>query len=141
MNFTELDALVAAAPNAKIKSALFTELKGNITEAANSGGITSANEIKTQSLAGGTFAGDPDPVVVTLVSAIDSATVAAAFLFISIKPTTGKVAADYAAIGTFWSEMLGSMDNEDGTWTYAFNVYNTGSAGIDFCAIPVFELS
>lgn len=140
LDFTELDALVAAAPNAKIKTALFSELKSNITEAASSGGATNASEIKTQNLVSGTFAGDPDPVAVTFVSSVDSTTIAAAFLSISIKPTTGKVAADYAAVGAFWAEMVDSVDNEDGTWSYTFDIYNTGSAGVDFFAIPVFEL-
>lgn len=144
LDFTELDDFVAESPGAPLKSALMTELKGNIEEAASMGGFVDANSLSTADMIYGQFAGIGSYDTIQVISEYPDSSVGGLSLIICPEaPLDGSSPdmAKLAAIGNFAAYWWDWGAVGDGTYFYIFRVFNTGEAGCSFTAHPVFYLA
>ena len=131
LDFTELDAYVAAATGAPLEDDVFTEIKSNLQKAAN------PDEIITDSDLSGTFAGSGNSATVQVTNTIADTSITGAFALVAINDSE-LTEEEAASIGAFWAKYDSTTDNENGTFTHDFLVYNTGDSGATFSIVPVF---
>lgn len=148
LDFTKLDAFVAASPGAPLKSDLMNEIKSNIQDAAATGGGesgTTGQEILSDFVlygyTAGTTNGVPNPSSMWVLSKVDPSLITSAQLCLFVAPTEYTTVEEIAQVGVFWADFQNAEEASgcSGVWKYYFNLYNTGIAGIPLTGILLLE--